>query len=178
MADMVWWQILAGAALACAWSASAPAADQARHPCAEVSDDSRRLACYDTEFGRPGHVPDRPAAPAPAVAAAAGAAAGPSAAPAAAVDADFGLSKWAKRSQNPEAAKAPQRITARILQVERQRDGRFVVTLDNEQVWRQIETMSRARVAVGDEVTIREAALGSFLLVTAGDVATRVRRVK
>jgi hypothetical protein len=105
-------------------------------------------------------------------------AAGTSAAGASA-EADFGLTKWTKRNLDPEAAKAaPQRITARVRQVGQQRDGRFVITLDNDQVWLQSETMSRARVAVDDEVTIREASLGSFLLVTVNDVATRVRRVK
>lgn len=186
-------RFVAWATLACCWNWPASAADQLRHHCAAVADDLGRLACYDAEYGRP--EPESPAItemnqPAPAAAVAAGApaqaamAAGSTGAvgggvAAASAEADFGLSKWTKRSLDPDAAKAlPQRITARIREVERQRDGRFLVTLENDQVWLQIETMSRARVAVADEVTIREASLGSFLLVTANEVATRVRRVR
>jgi hypothetical protein len=187
-------RLLAVALLASVWGSSATAVEPARHPCAAIADDQGRLACYDAQFGRP----------APAQAVASGAAAGaavaagssataaapvggpvvnpvvnPAASPAASPDADFGLTQWKKRSLDPATAStAPQRITARVSQVERQRDGRFVVTLDNAQVWQQSETMSRARVAVDDEVTIREASLGSFLLLTANEVATRVRRVK
>jgi len=193
MVDDGWLRILSGALLACAWISSANAAEPVRHRCATVADDLGRLACYDAEFGRPEPERVSPAQAAPPVqpglagtvpttptTAAAGAvvAAGTSAAGASA-EADFGLTKWTKRNLDPEAAKAaPQRITARVRQVGQQRDGRFVITLDNDQVWLQSETMSRARVAVDDEVTIREASLGSFLLVTVNDVATRVRRVK
>lgn len=196
MVDGAWMRVIAWATVACCWNGPASAADQLRHRCAAVADDLGRLACYDAEYGRP--EPETPVVtevkpPAPAAAPAAVAAgvaadavvaAGPTGAAGAGVaaagaEADFGLSKWTKRNLDPEAAKAaPQRITARVRQVGQQRDGRFVVTLDNDQVWLQNETMSRARVAVDDEVTIREASLGSFLLVTVDDVATRVRRVK
>jgi hypothetical protein len=53
-----------------------------------------------------------------------------------------------------------------------------VVTLENGQVWTQIQVDVRARIAVGDTVTIKKAALGSHMLVTASRYATRVRRVK
>lgn len=166
MVDDGWLRILTGAFVVCAWFSTASAAEPVRHRCGAVADDRDRLACYDAEFGRP-----EPAG--------AAVAAGTIAAPVSSAEADFGLSKWTKRNLDPEAAKAaPQRITARVRQVGQQRDGRFVVTLDNDQVWLQSETMSRARVAVDDVVTIREASLGSFLLVTPNDVATRVRRVR
>jgi hypothetical protein len=190
-------RLLAVALLASAWGSSATAVEPARHPCAAIADDHGRLACYDAQFGRPAPVqavagssalPAQPASAATAPAVVSGAAVGAAvaagssataAAPVASPDADFGLTQWKKRSLDPAtASSAPQRITARVSQVERQRDGRFVVTLDNEQVWQQSETMSRARVAVDDEVTIREASLGSFLLLTANEIATRVRRVK
>jgi hypothetical protein len=195
MVDDGWLRILTGAFVVCAWFSTASAAEPVRHRCATVADDLDRLACYDAEFGRPepagaasvqvtapapqpGPAGTVPIAPATASAGAA-VAAGTIAAPVSSPEADFGLSKWTKRNLDPEAAKAaPKRITARVQQVGQQRDGRFVVTLDNDQVWLQSETMSRARVAVDDEVTIREAALGSFLLVTPNDVATRVRRVR
>jgi len=194
MVDDSWLRILSGAFMACAWLSSATAAEPVRHRCAAVVDDLGRLACYDAEFGRPAPEQASPASASPsaqpasagivlaaptAAAASAVVAAGTGATPAVSAEADFGMTKWTKRNLDPEAAKAaPQRITARVRQVGQQQDGRFVVTLDNDQVWLQSETMSRARVAVDDEVTIREASLGSFLLVTVNDVATRVRRVK
>lgn len=164
MIGSTWSRILSSAFVVCAFAASASASEPVRHSCAVVADDVERLNCYDAEFGRP-----EPAVAPPRPAAVRGVSA----------EAEFGLSKWTKRNLDPEAAKAaPQRITARVRQVGRQRDGRFIVTLDNDQVWMQSETMSRAGVAVDDTVTIREASLGSFLLVTTNDVATRVRRVK
>lgn len=189
-------RVVAWAIVACCWNGPASATDQLGHRCAAVADDLGRLACYDAEYGRP--EPESPVvpevkslapaappatvaagAPAEAVVAAGSTGAAGAGVAAASAEADFGLSKWTKRNLDPEAAKAaPQRITARIRHVERQRDGRFVVTLDNDQVWLQTETMSRARVAVDDDITIREASLGSFLLVTASEVATRVRRVR
>jgi hypothetical protein len=93
--------------------------------------------------------------------------------------ADFGLTEHARRSLEPDPAKRkPSSITAAVAAVTRGRDTRFVITLDNGQVWRQIETLSQARVDVGDTITIREASLGSFLLVTSNRIATRVRRVR
>jgi hypothetical protein len=195
LVDAGWLRVLAGAFAVCAWPASSTASEPARHRCAAVANDLERLACYDEAFGRPEAVEIPPtqaappgpppgsagAVPIPPTTAVSGAAVadGPDAVPGIGAEADFGLSKWAKRKLDPEARRTiPHRITARVRQVGQQRDGRFVVTLDNDQVWLQSETMSRARVAVDDEVTIREASLGSFLLVTTDDVATRVRRVK
>ena len=54
----------------------------------------------------------------------------------------------------------------------------FIVTLDNGHVWVQSETNSRARLAVGDTVTIKKGALASYLLITPSKVATRVKRVQ
>ena len=58
------------------------------------------------------------------------------------------------------------------------RDGKFVVTLDNTQVWAQSEFNSQADVQVGDAITVRRGALGSYLLVTKAGLGTRVMRVK
>lgn len=56
-------------------------------------------------------------------------------------------------------------------------DGRLVLTLENGQVWRQIdgETASARR---GATVRIRRAALGSYLANIDGQIAIRVRRVQ
>jgi hypothetical protein len=154
--------------------------------CAGVSDDSARLACYDRIFRKP----DPPtgansaAAPGPAAASArTGVAGTSSAATTAAVSTpqdDFGLSEAAKRARDPETAKEqmPESLTGKVASVGRRPTGELVVTLENGQVWAQIQTDTKARVNAGDTVTIKKAALGSYLLVTPGKLATRVRRVK
>ena len=158
--------------------------------CASINDDAARLACYDAAVGRS----PRPATAAPAAATsvpakpvqrAAPVAAAPAttAAAAAAKDpvADFGLSESAKVARDPvksaEAAKAPQSVTAKVISVRFRKFGEFVVTLDNGQVWEQTEPMPSAIVKVGDEVTVKKALFGSFTLVTAGRIGTKVRRI-
>jgi hypothetical protein len=151
-----------------------------------MQDDRARLACYDSIFGSPVVDADsgaRTSAAPAAAGAAAGTAAGPPAAAAAtatAPDPDFGLTEAAKRAREPEEARnqLPESISGTVAKVGRQPAGELVVTLENGQVWTQVQVDARARVAVGDTVTIKKAALGSHLLVTAHRYATRVRRVK
>ena len=55
--------------------------------------------------------------------------------------------------------------------------GRFVMSLDNQQRWRQIRK-ERFEVKVGDEIIIRKAALGSFSMQRrSGGRKTKVRRM-
>jgi len=91
---------------------------------------------------------------------------------------DFGFTAAQIRSQNSEVAdvEAPASITSAVAAVETRASGKFVVSLANGQVWRQVEVNERARLEKGDAVTIRKAALSSYLLVTPNGVATRVRR--
>ncbi len=150
---------------------SATSAESAQQ-CAGVSDDRARLACYDGIFGKPAAVPAETgvsSTPAAATAAAASSA-----------QAEFGLSDTAKRARDPEKAEEliPQSITEKVASVGRRPTGELVVTLDNGQVWAQIETTTMARISAGDTVTIRKAALGSYQLVSPNKVTVRVRRVK
>jgi hypothetical protein len=185
-----------------AWMSGAQAVDgNSPQQCAAIGEDAERLACYDRIFRAPADtvpavtgtgssaagaaatatvVPDAKvgvatntaAGVAPAVATAAPAAATP--------QDDFGLTEAAKQARLPEESrkKQPESVSGTVAKVARQPAGEFVVTLDNGQVWTQLQVDPRARVAVGDTVTIRKAALGSYLLVTASRYATRVRRVK
>jgi len=161
--------------------------------CAAIADDRSRLACYDALFGRPS-VPAPAGAAAEAAPATASASGGTSAVSSAAAgaavsvpadgatnpEADFGLTEAAKRAREPEQSREmrPESISGTVAKVGRQPAGEFIVTLENGQVWTQLQVDTRARIAVGDTVTIKKAALGSHLLVTAGRYATRVRRVK
>jgi hypothetical protein len=67
-------------------------------------------------------------------------------------------------------------IDATIVQLSVRSNGRFIVTLDNGTVWSQSQNKRDVRVAVGDNITLRKASLGSYLLVTRDGVSTRVKR--
>jgi hypothetical protein len=143
-------------------------ADPAR--CAAITSGSERLACYDAIFG--GSEPAGDAAAVPAQARR-------SAPPRLNNEEQFGLSEASRRALEAKAGTpAQESLSARVKQVRRQPTGHMVVTLENDQVWVQSEVDPRARVEVGDTVTIRKAALGSFLLLTEQRVATRVRRLQ
>jgi hypothetical protein len=165
---------------ALALTAHAMGSDSAQQ-CSGIDDDRERLACYDAIFRATTGTPSgtsvdssvaAPVAAVPAAAAAATAAARP--------QEDFGLTEAAKRARDPEKAKEDmlESITGVVAAVDRRPAGELIVTLADGQVWVQLSVDRRARVAVGDTVTVKKAALGSHLLVTANRYATRVRRVK
>ncbi len=182
--------LVAGVCTLPAWAS--PGTDGAS--CVAVSDDAARLACYDRAYGRSAAGKSAPTAGAAAAGMAAAAApkspavASPTAvhaAPAAATPkdpvAEFGLTEAAKKAKDPakaaEAAAAPASVTAKVISLRFKKYGEFVVTLDNAQVWEQNEPMPSAIVRVGDTVTVKKAVLGSYTLVTAARVATKVHRV-
>lgn len=159
--------------LAFAVLAAQAAGGDAPQRCAGIDDDRSRLACYDAIFGKPAASPTSTAVP--------DAAAGTVAASAAvSPETDFGLTEAAKRARDPQKAQQemPESITGTVAAVGRRPAGELIVTLENGQVWTQVTVDQRARVAAGDTVTIRKAALGSHLLETQNRYATRVRRVK
>ncbi|MCC6633474.1 MAG: hypothetical protein IT482_15540 [Gammaproteobacteria bacterium] len=151
-------------------SSQAFAAEGTRR-CFEIYDDPQRLACYDSLFGKP----VRPGAAQPPAA--------PAQLPApAVVTADPTPPAAAPRVAAPPPAKAPapapapaQPVTGRITAVSRLANDRFAITLDNGQVWTQLERDLSAEVSAGDTVQIRPAMLGSWMLETRGGVKTRVR---
>ncbi|MEO8061781.1 MAG: hypothetical protein ABI821_03435 [Pseudomonadota bacterium] len=67
-------------------------------------------------------------------------------------------------------------IAATVVQLSVRSNGRFIVTLDNGTVWSQSRNKSDVRVAVGDNITLKKASLGSYLLVTRDGVSTQVKR--
>lgn len=117
------------------------------HACAQESDDAKRLACYDNAAG---HAPPLGAAishPAPK---------------------DDRAAVFA-----PTPPKATQ-ITASITHITRRADGRFVITLDNGQIWSEAETKERLSVNTGDIVSIRSELLGAHYLRTTSGADVRV----
>jgi hypothetical protein len=148
--------------------------------CARVTDDDARLACYDGIF-RPGGEPQQ-AAPRDSSGAVIPAAVAAGAAAPAVVsnpEEDFGLTEAAKQARKPDAPAAPpESISRKVSSVTRRPTGEFVVTLDDGQVWSQIESYPAVRLSAGETVTIKKASLGSYLLVTSTDVGTRVKRIR
>jgi hypothetical protein len=144
-----------GAAVASLLALSGNALAAQSHSCSDVFDDAQRLACYDSAFGKPA----RPAGAALAVPAPATA---PPVAPAV-----------QRQAPAPVAKEAP--VAGLIAAVGRLSNERFAITLDNGQVWMQLERDLSAEVRVGDTVQIKPAMLGSWMLETRGGVKTRVK---
>jgi hypothetical protein len=168
----------ARAAVAALLAASQAFAAEGTRRCFEIYDDPQRLACYDSLFGkpvRPGAAQLPAAPPPPPAPAVVRADPTPPAAVAPRVTAPASAPTPATR-QPPAKAPAPaQPVTARITAVSRLANDRFAVTLDNGQVWTQLERDLSAEVHAGDTVQIRPALLGSWMLETRGGVRTRVR---
>jgi hypothetical protein len=137
--------------------------DAPAHPCAAVVAPLERLACYDAAFPRP-----------------ATAVAESKAAAEAQARQEFGLSERERRERDTTslAEPIPERLESTVTRLDFASNGARVITLDNGQVWQQSEVSSKGRLTVGDRVVVRNAALGSFMLVTPAKVALRVRRLR
>jgi hypothetical protein len=136
-----------------------------KHACTEIRDNAQRLACYDQAFGKPGAPAQqmRPAASAQLP-----------------VD-QFGFTPSQLEREAPSEVKAlppADRLEAEVTAINQRPGPKFVVTLANGQVWQQTEIDTKVRVAVGDVVTIRRGALGSYLLSVPGGLATRAKRIR
>ncbi len=96
--------------------------------------------------------------------------------------ADFG-GEQVRKPATEQASDAPlEEISAHVASVSFNPYGRFTVTLDNGQVWRQIQAdtgVARFRRKGGDSVTISRGMLGSYNLTLAGTVQLfKVTRVQ
>jgi hypothetical protein len=189
--------ILALPALACAAQPAPTPSSQALAACASLTDSAERLACYDKVVGRgtapvaaaPSAAPAQPAgAPPPPTAApgskatlvapAAPASNAPvtptppgSAAPAPSSPQSFGLYSV----EHPKVAVSPT-LEARVVALGKSKDERTTVILDGGAVWELLDEADPL-LAVGDTVTLRRAALGSYLMYTPTQRTHRVRRL-
>jgi len=151
--------------------------------CATERDDRRRLACYDAEVARL-------AGPQPA--AAAGESNDSTEVPSApsrqegqqsgdAAD-DFGMTPALARKMKgngEEGAEEPDSLAAVVIRVDEKPYGERIVYLDNGQTWEEISRNRNLPLAVGDDITVKSAAFGSYkLLGPGGKRFTRVRRVR
>jgi len=127
-----------------------PLADGVRQ-CASETDQSKRLACFDAL-----------AASLPKV------------------QADqFGLTADIARKRDPvgERQTAEAVLPGKIVALGQSRDGKFIFTLDNKQVWIQAEMKTTIEFEVGDDVHIEHGAMGSLWLAADKGRKTRVKRV-
>jgi len=161
--------------------------------CATVTDDKARLACYDALTP---HVKDALATPPETLSHPPTADEQKSwfgfdlgdlfgSAPAKQTTPEtFGADKVpAQKERETAAAEEIDRITARVTDVSFSLEGRFVVFLDNGQVWRQIqgdtEKAHFPTPANADTVTIRRGSLGSYNLTINDSVKVfKVTRAK
>jgi hypothetical protein len=155
------------------------------HACAVIAAAPERLACYDRLSGRavqntaalPGTATPPAAAPAATARVAAPAAtppvaSAPPAAPASLSKESFGL----YAAEHPPAPPVAATLAARIIALGRSASGRPTVALEGGQLW-EVDAADPL-LAVGDTVTVRRAALGSFMMVTPAQRTHRVRRLR
>ncbi len=132
------------------------------HRCAAIAEPAERLACYDAEF--------------------------PPVTGAASLESrreqelrDFGLNQMQRREKLPvsQRVEIPDRVEATVASVRQiAASGERSVTLDNGQVWMLTEASSKGSIKAGDKVVVREAAMGTYMLVTAGRLALRAKRIQ
>jgi hypothetical protein len=154
--------------------------------CRELTDAAARLACFDRETAALARAPAAPVAAAPVAAAPSATPAIPTpatpTAPALTPEQKFGLSSSAIAAkeeaggkQAPKETKLQGRITALALAA----DGRTLFTLDNSQVWRQLEADGTDVMArLGDPVTISRGLLGSYWLQLKTGRGCKVTRLR
>ena len=152
-------------------AASADALRDELRVCRDLPDDDARLICYDAAVDRSRH--STYSTPAPAAESPSAAAPAEPAAAAAATGAAASLSQedlFGKTSneveRTVEEATGDARIDSLSATVTKLREytyDKVLITLDNGQVWRQVDA-SNLRLRVGDAVDIERASLGSFML--------------
>lgn len=165
--------------------AAGSTANAAFMSCASEQDDARRLACFDAAVAQVRAQPAPPVAssapaPAPAPAATAAATAAAAATVPLSKEERFGLRgdlKEEKAKKAPELTEL-QELRATVTKVAAKPHGELVLTLDNGQVWYEIQANSGIRVKTGDQVTIRSGALGSYSVVAPNGRSSKVTRVR
>ena len=151
--------------------------------CAKISDDAQRLACFDrlaaetSAKSQAAQAQREPTRLVPAPTAAKEAVTPPS------PEQKFGLPESQVRQLEAPSEVAPitktSRIQARITKVSVYSPGRYVIELDNGQIWQQAESESNFYLKPGEPAVISTGALGSFWLATLDSHrAVRVKRLR
>jgi hypothetical protein len=129
--------------------AAAPyAAASDKQNCAMLPDDAERLACYDKAF---------PPGP---------------------FDQAAVLAATAKNFGKSEKKSSASSIQSGVVSIKYLVRNQRQFTLDNGQIWYETDKGQSVKVKIGDQVTIKDAAMSSYLLITPGGASIRVRRLK
>jgi len=165
--------------LACAAPSLAAEPLAALLACRNLAAPAERLACFDRESGKlaPGQVeaagPQGPTPiPAPAVAAAHLPTPAPAPAPTPDPNQQFGL------PPHPVVENKVSAIETHIKGLSPGAGGRVVFTLDNGQVWGELEPDGDLQAKPGDLATISRGWLGSYWLQVKSGRASKVSRVR
>jgi hypothetical protein len=121
--------------------------------CATEADEAKRLACYDLQIGRSKGGQNE----------------------------DLGVTGELLRQKQKQAGitpAPPADVTAKVAAVANRGLGKFVVTLENGQVWAQQEAPDFT-LQVGDVIILRRGVLGALWMVSpSGREQVRVQRIK
>jgi hypothetical protein len=149
--------------------------------CRSITDSAARLACFDRETAALAAAPAASlAVPAPPQIAATPPAAEQ---PVPALDAQqsFGLSGSAVAAKDETAGGRPvklAKIESRVVGLSLTGNGRTVFTLENSQMWRQLESDGDILARLGDVATISRGLLGSFWLQLKSGRGCKVTRLR
>jgi hypothetical protein len=148
-------------------AAAAQGVPSALRACAAESDNGQRLACYDREMAK-------------ALAAGTGPAAAASTAAQLSPEERFGMRGELAREVQQRAKEGNpdlERVETKVTSIALRAGGEQLVTIENGQVWEE-RTAGTLRVKVGESVTIRSGALGSFFMTGPSGRAARVTRIR
>jgi mannose-6-phosphate isomerase class I len=140
--------------------------------CSVVTDKLERLICYDTLVSSASNTAQAMPTKSAVIAA-----------PAIAPKETFGLKKAIVETEDFGLVKKTdiekiEKLYFSVANIEKDAYGSIIVTLDNEQVWKQ-KGSQRFKLKQGQKIFIERAALGSFLLGSDDRNSTiRVRRLK
>lgn len=172
-----------GTMLAGSAALAADATLESAQRCAQVQDSLQRLVCYDRVFP-PGQAPVATPVPAPTPAPAQAPRVATAPAPAAvapAPAAEFGAESVRRREEQREAEGPPRSITAAVASVRQTRPNVYRMTLDNGQVWDQMDMDVTFSVDEGDAVRIERGRMGGYRMSRTSRGGTgwvRVNRIK
>jgi hypothetical protein len=182
------------ACLACAWPSVAAEPLAGVLACRSIIDSAARLACFDRESAALAAAPEASIAPAPAPAAAAPgviptspqtaavAPPTPGASRPAPLNAQqsFGLSGSAIAANEEAAGARPAKaakIESKVVGLSLTGNGRTVFTLENTQMWRQLESDGDMLAKLNDVATISRGLLGSYWLQLKNGRGCKVTRI-
>jgi len=126
--------------------------------CIDISDPSTRLSCYDAIFQKNKSIEEVVITPKKIEA--------------------IKTDEQQNKDFGMEKPKEYTSITAKILDVNKRGNYKIYITLDNDQVWRSVESIyDRVSVRKGQTVTISEAYISGYIMKVEGKkVSLRVRR--